>query len=164
MVERKKNETFLDDFNTSAEKKQDCSANKHIHYLLKFEEKNQLASETLPGQQEGPKADKQTGKSVWMRRSFRFTCEYTEAAGPKADPATCSWVPQDPFWQSPPRGSAKPTPKLIRPLPKSQPAAAAPLGPKGAKIVGSTETNGVKLELSGWQFFFFFCVIISQDL
>lgn len=34
--------------------------------------------------------DKQKGNSIWMRRSFRFTCEYTEAAGVKADTRTCT--------------------------------------------------------------------------
>lgn len=73
----------------SAEKTQNCSANKHINYLLKHEGGGNkiLASETqLPVSRRGRRQDEQKGSSILMRRSFRRAwCEYTWAAGLEAD-------------------------------------------------------------------------------
>lgn len=71
----------------SAEKKQDWRANKHIYYLLKFEGKKSISfrdTSRWAGGAEG--RDKQKGNSILVRCSFRFTGEYTEAAGVKQTP------------------------------------------------------------------------------
>lgn len=74
----------------SAEKTQDCSANKHINYLLKHDgggnQISWLQRHNFRSSRRGRRQDEQKGSSILMRRSFRRAwCEYTRAAGVEAD-------------------------------------------------------------------------------
>lgn len=137
----------------SAEKKQDCSANKHIHYLLKFEEKNQLASETLPGQQEGQKAETSRRETaLWWGAPSGLHVNTQKLLGLKQTPEPARESDGTLSEYSLTRGSAKPT--WMRVAWNSS----VPYGSANhlqnlcsdwswTKIVWSTDTNGVKLEL-----------------
>lgn len=143
---------FLSDLNKCLLGRSETAANQHIYYLLKFEEKekSQLASETLPGQQEGRRQRQAEGNSSMM---------HTPEPAQQSD-RTLSDPPQPEVLQHQ-RQWAWPG---VRPSLAGVPSRLQNLCSRssGTKIVGSTDTNGFRFDL--FCFFFVFGEIVTRDL